>query len=102
MSDVEMDENDGELYEHNPNLLCAHFHHPEPSDMVFDPDQDPEEKRAVRQNYRSLAKKIEGMCIICCPLQCNYLKNQGGPNDFTAEELLSQVQKADQLFNRGN
>jgi len=27
---------------------------------VFDPDQDPEEKRAVRQNYRSLAKKIEG------------------------------------------
>ena len=40
--------------------------------MVFDPDQDPEEKRAVRQNYRSLAKKIEGMRVICCPLQCNY------------------------------
>lgn len=28
--------------------------------MVFDPDQDPEEKRAVRQNYRSLTKRIEG------------------------------------------
>ena len=42
-------------------------HHPELSDMIFDPDQDPEEKRAVRQNYRSLAKKIEGMRIICYP-----------------------------------
>lgn len=31
---------------------------------VFDPDQDPEEKRAVRQNYRSLAKTIEGNIII--------------------------------------
>ena len=28
---------------------------------IFDPDQDPDEKRAVRQNYRSLTKKIEGM-----------------------------------------
>jgi hypothetical protein len=65
MSDIEMDENDGKLHEHNSGLLCALFHHPEHSDMVFDPDQDPEEKRAVRQNYRSLAKKIEGMRIIC-------------------------------------
>lgn len=70
--------------------------------MVFDPDQNPEEKRAVRQNYRSLAKKIEGVPIICYPLQYNYIENQGGPNDFTAEELLSQVQKADKLFDRGN
>ena len=71
--------------------------------MVFDPDQDPEEKRAVRQNYRSLAKKIEGMRIICHLLtQYNYIEYQGGPNDFTAEELLSQVHKADELFDRGN
>ncbi|KAF8161208.1 Nse4 C-terminal-domain-containing protein [Crassisporium funariophilum] len=55
-------------------------------DMVFDPDQDPEEKRAVRQNYRSLAKKIE--------------EHQGNPNDILAEDLLSQVQQADQLFSR--
>ena len=41
--------------------------------MVFDPDQDPEEKRAVRQNYRSLAKKIEGMHIICHPFYTNIL-----------------------------
>ncbi|KDR75773.1 hypothetical protein GALMADRAFT_68194 [Galerina marginata CBS 339.88] len=54
--------------------------------MVFDPDQDPEEKRAVRQNYRSLTKKIE--------------EHQGNPNDFSTEELLSQVQKADRLFDK--
>ncbi|KAF8967875.1 Nse4 C-terminal-domain-containing protein [Flammula alnicola] len=54
--------------------------------MVFDPDQDPEEKRAVRQNYRSLTKKIE--------------EHRGNPNDFTTEELLSQVHKADELFDK--
>ena len=64
MSDVEMDEN-GELREHNPNLFMRTFY--EPSGMVFDPDQDPLEKREVRQNYRSLAKKIEGMHIIYHP-----------------------------------
>ncbi|KAF9565546.1 hypothetical protein CPC08DRAFT_733951 [Agrocybe pediades] len=52
--------------------------------MVFDPDQDPEEKRAVRQNYRSLTKKIE--------------EKQGNLNDISAAELLTQVQKADRLF----
>lgn len=46
------------------SVMRLFFHHPEPSDMVFDPDQDPEEKRVVRQNYRSLAKKIEGICVI--------------------------------------
>jgi non-structural maintenance of chromosomes element 4 len=30
------------------------------SDLIYDPDQDPEEKRAVRKNYRSLAKTVEG------------------------------------------
>lgn len=29
-------------------------------DFIYDPDQDPEEKRAVRKNYRSLAKTVEG------------------------------------------
>lgn len=33
-------------------------------EMVFDPDQDPEEKRAVRQGYRALTKKIEGRSFI--------------------------------------
>jgi len=58
MSDIEMHDNDGEPPEHPKSVMP---HHPEPSDMVFDPDQAPEEKRAVRQNYRSLAKKIEGI-----------------------------------------
>ncbi|KAJ3514329.1 hypothetical protein NLJ89_g2436 [Agrocybe chaxingu] len=55
-------------------------------DLVFDPDQDPEEKREVRQNYRSLARKIE--------------EHQGNPNDYTTAELLSQVHEADKLFNK--
>lgn len=71
--------------------------------MVFDPDQDPEEKRAVRQNYRSLAKKIEGMQTFydIIHLFIFSIEHHGNPNDFTAEELLSQVQKADKLFSRG-
>lgn len=78
MSDVEMDEN-GELHELNPGLLCSFFYHPDSSDMVFDPDQDPEEKRAVRQNYRSLAKKIEGMRIICYPFTIYLYRKSRGP-----------------------
>lgn len=29
-------------------------------DPVFDPDQDPEEKRELRQNYRALTRQIKG------------------------------------------
>ena len=51
-----------------PKSVMRHFfHNPESSDMVFDPDQNPMEKRAIRQNYRSLAKKIEGIRIFNCP-----------------------------------
>lgn len=32
--------------------------------MVFDPDQDPEEKRALRQNYRTLTRTLEGKIYI--------------------------------------
>ncbi|KAF9529440.1 Nse4 C-terminal-domain-containing protein [Crepidotus variabilis] len=53
---------------------------------VFDPDQDPEEKRAVRQNYRSLTKKIE--------------EHQANPNDITTQDLLKHVSEADTLFDR--
>jgi hypothetical protein len=35
-------------------------------DFIYDPDQDPEEKRAVRKNYRSLAKTVEG--VLCLSL----------------------------------
>jgi len=29
-------------------------------DLVFNPDQNPEEKRAVRQDYRKITRRIEG------------------------------------------
>jgi hypothetical protein len=29
-------------------------------EYVYDPDQDPEEKRSVRRNYRNLARTVEG------------------------------------------
>ncbi|KAF8236504.1 hypothetical protein L208DRAFT_1390604 [Tricholoma matsutake] len=54
--------------------------------LIYDPDQDPEEKRAVRKNYRSLAKTVE--------------EQQANPNDYTAEELTNQVRQADKLFNK--
>jgi len=72
--------------------------------MVFDPDQDPEEKRAVRQNYRSLTRKIEGMWLRCfCDLRqlITFQEQQANPNDYTAEELLQQVRQADKLFDKG-
>ncbi|KAF8070559.1 Nse4 C-terminal-domain-containing protein [Lyophyllum atratum] len=56
------------------------------SDPVYDPDQDPEEKRAVRKNYRSLAKTVEAQ--------------QAHPNDYTAEELTKQVEQANKLFDK--
>ncbi|KAF5321967.1 hypothetical protein D9619_001921 [Psilocybe cf. subviscida] len=55
-------------------------------EMVFDPDQDPEEKRAVRQGYRALTKKIE-----------EYRSN---PKDLQASELLAGVQRVDGLFGK--
>ncbi|TFK26481.1 hypothetical protein FA15DRAFT_667363 [Coprinopsis marcescibilis] len=53
-------------------------------DLVFDPDQDPEEKRALRQNYRALTRQVEAQ--------------HSNPNEFTAADLLSHVQRADTLF----
>ena len=67
MSDVDMDDVEKDEHEGEPHERQSTFFHHESSDMVFDPDQNPEEKRAVRQNYRSLAKKIEGMRIFYYP-----------------------------------
>jgi len=75
------------------------------SDLVYDPDQDPEEKRAVRKDYRSLAKKIEGEFISSSPLLrkqlTGFLEQQANPNDYTADELTNQVKHADSLFHKG-
>ncbi|KAL0956473.1 hypothetical protein HGRIS_002619 [Hohenbuehelia grisea] len=55
------------------------------ADLAFDPDQDPEEKRAVRKKYRSLAKSME---------------EQQAASTYTAEDLTKRVQHADELFNK--
>lgn len=72
---------------------------------IFDPDQDPDEKRAVRQNYRSLTKKIEGISYNVALFFWLYkrktLEHQANPNDVTTDELLQQVHKADKLFSKG-
>ncbi|KAJ7091266.1 Nse4 C-terminal-domain-containing protein [Mycena epipterygia] len=52
-----------------------------PGDAPYDPDQDPEERRAVRKGYRSLAKTVEG-------------------SEYSAQQLTDQVKKADELFNK--
>ncbi|KAG5648542.1 hypothetical protein DXG03_003153 [Asterophora parasitica] len=54
--------------------------------VIYDPDQDPEEKREVRKNYRSLAKRVE--------------EQQSNLNDYTAEQLMQQVHQADLLFDK--
>ncbi|EIN11513.1 hypothetical protein PUNSTDRAFT_62925 [Punctularia strigosozonata HHB-11173 SS5] len=54
--------------------------------FAYDPDQDPEEKRQVRRNYRALNQDYEGGI---------------NPKDVTTEQLMSKVQQADTLFEKG-
>lgn len=49
----------------------------------YDPDQDPGEKRKVRKEYRDLNKSTEGNV---------------NPNEFTAEQLVENVKRANTLF----
>ncbi|KAI0266829.1 Nse4 C-terminal-domain-containing protein [Gloeopeniophorella convolvens] len=53
---------------------------------AYDPDQDPEEKRVLRQKYRVLLKDDDG--------------NQHSANQYTTQELLEKVQLADSLFDQ--
>ncbi|KDQ28038.1 hypothetical protein PLEOSDRAFT_1104716 [Pleurotus ostreatus PC15] len=53
------------------------------SDLAFDPDQNPEEKRAVRRQYRSLARDLE---------------DKRDDNQCTPDHLISKVQDSDGLF----
>jgi len=55
--------------------------------VAYDPDQDPEEKRVLRQKYRVLLKDEEG--------------HQFNVNGYTTLELLEKVQLADSLFDQG-
>jgi len=54
--------------------------------VAYDPDQDPEEKRVLRQKYRVLLKDEEG--------------HQFNVNGYTTLELLEKVQLADSLFDQ--
>ncbi|KAJ2916752.1 hypothetical protein MD484_g3670, partial [Candolleomyces efflorescens] len=54
--------------------------------LVFDPDQDPEEQREVRQSYRALNRRVK--------------EQQANPNDYTAEDILRGLEEADELFNK--
>ncbi|KAG6827907.1 hypothetical protein H0H92_010005 [Tricholoma furcatifolium] len=54
--------------------------------FIYDPDQDPEEKRAVRKDYRKLARTVE--------------EHASNPKDLTPEQLMMQVQEANVLFNK--
>ncbi|KAF8633380.1 hypothetical protein AX17_004551 [Amanita inopinata Kibby_2008] len=57
-----------------------------PTNLVYDPDQDPEEKRQVRKNYRSLARVVD--------------EHQANLNDHSAEELTRHIFQADELFSK--
>lgn len=54
-------------------------------DIAYDPDQDPEEKRHLRRDYRTLHKETT---------------EDTNPNDLTADQLVDKVHRADDLFNR--
>ena len=75
---------------------------------IYDPDQDPEEKRVLRQKYRVLLKDEQGNEIhsrprpcVPCPAFSFLLGNQLNVNEYTTQELLEKVQLADSLFDQG-
>jgi hypothetical protein len=81
--------------------------------VAYDPDQDPEEKRVLRQKYRVLLKDEEGKA--CTLDRCHRsgagnllvsslpfrLGHQINANEYTTQELLEKVQLADSLFDQG-
>ncbi|EPS93751.1 hypothetical protein FOMPIDRAFT_152928 [Fomitopsis schrenkii] len=54
---------------------------------VYDPDQDPEEKRNLRRQYRSLYKSTTEDA-------------QGHTRDLTTEQLVEKVKQSDSLFDQ--
>ncbi|KAF7306157.1 Non-structural maintenance of chromosomes element 4 [Mycena chlorophos] len=54
------------------------------ADAPYDPDQDAEERRHVRKNYRRLVKNV-----------------QDRSHDLNAEDLTKQIREADELFSTG-
>jgi hypothetical protein len=77
-------------------------HQPE---MVYNPDQDPDEKRRVRGNYRQLQADLDGATIALYDIysDCSLVPaaKQTNPNDYTAEELAERIRHANVLFKDG-
>lgn len=87
--------------------------------VAYDPDQDPEEKRVLRQKYRVLLKDEEGAKAISdrshrgrrindnklararLPFFLFLPGHQHNVNEYTTQELLEKVQLADSLFDQG-
>ncbi|PPR02233.1 hypothetical protein CVT24_011461 [Panaeolus cyanescens] len=66
---------------------------------VFDPDQDPEQKRNVRQNYRNLTKKMEELKTNPSELSTDDLKNRlADANTFFGEVRGPQEATLDSHF----
>ena len=81
---------------------------PEPHNLAYDPDQDPEEKRDVRKKYRAFQKTTEGAFATLWLLRCqknnvnfNAVDQRAQPKQYSAEELTIQVHEVDALFHKG-
>jgi hypothetical protein len=75
------------------------------ANLAYDPDQDPEEKRQVRKEYRSLHKDTEGVLfLVTLGSRLKHkavIDKRANLNDYTAEQLVDRVLHADSLFDKG-
>ncbi len=99
MSDAEMD---GVFFIF---LLANYDFNVPPIGFAFDPDQDLEQKRSLRQDYRKLASKIEGSLLMTCDqshlVLSHSVEYQGNPIALGVDELREQLETADKLFEKG-
>lgn len=74
-------------------------------DMAYDPDQDPEERRGVRRDYRSLDLRFEGAVLrITWFISCsNYFISEGTQDGqpVNARAVIDTVKVANELFEKG-
>lgn len=72
----------------------------EDRDAVYDPDQDPDQKRQLRRGFRNLAKVTEG--IVSWYWFRDGLKLSTDPDSVqNATDLLEKVQQLNSLFAEG-
>lgn len=76
-------------------------HEEDDVDMVYDPDQNPEEQRDVRQKYRTIATG-KPLAITLKRLAHGNNLCIGLTKDTPVESLVGTVHEADDLFRKGN